>query len=148
MAVATHHDVVGLNVAMNDSGAVCFFERAADLDREIENLGYLERRRGHPATQRDTIDELGGDVVAAVVNSDFVNSENVWMIEIRRCRSFLFESMESILVGSEFLAEDLDRDLATELHVFGKINHAHPAGAELLENSVMRDFFRIHYSQS
>jgi hypothetical protein len=66
------------------------------------------------------------------------------MVEIRRCRRFLFESMQSILVGREFVTKDLDRNLAAQLQVFGKIDYAHPAGAELLKNSVMRDLFGIH----
>jgi hypothetical protein len=49
-------------------------------------------------------------------------------------------------VGSEFLAEDLDRDLAPELHVLGEIDLTHSAGAELLENSIMGNFIRIHLS--
>ncbi len=53
--------------------------------------------------------------------------------------------MQAIFVGSELLAQDLDRDLAAELHVFGKIDHTHPARAELLENPVMRNLFGIHH---
>ena len=45
--------------------------------------------------------------------------------------------MQTIFVGRVFVTENLDRNLAPELHVFGKIDHAHPARAELLENSVM-----------
>jgi hypothetical protein len=52
--------------------------------------------------------------------------------------------MQSILVGSEFVTKDLDRDLAAQLQVFGKIDYAHPAGSELLKNPVMRDLFGIH----
>ena len=80
----------------------------------------------------------------AVVDSHFVNRENVWMIQIRCGRSFLLETMQAIFVGSELLAQDLDRDLASELHVLGEIDLTHSAGAELLEYPVMRDFLRIH----
>src|ERR1041385_7054801 len=52
--------------------------------------------------------------------------------------------MKTILVGSELLTQDLDRDLAPELHVLGQINLAHPAGAELLEYPIMRDLIRLH----
>ena len=52
--------------------------------------------------------------------------------------------MQTILVGSEFLAEDLDRDLAPQLHVLREIDLTHSAGAQLLENSVMGNFFLLH----
>jgi hypothetical protein len=45
--------------------------------------------------------------------------------------------METILVGRVLLAENLDRNLATEFDVFGKIDFAHPAGAQLLQNSIV-----------
>src|SRR5688572_25517480 len=52
--------------------------------------------------------------------------------------------MQTILVGSEFVTEDLDRDLTAEFHVFGKIDYTHPARTELFENPVMRNLFRVH----
>src|SRR6185503_802178 len=52
--------------------------------------------------------------------------------------------MQAILISGEFLAQDLDRDLATELHVLGQIDLAHSARAELLQDSVMRNLFGIH----
>src|SRR6185369_16139773 len=75
---------------------------------------------------------------------DFVDRENVWMVQVRSRGRFLFKTMETILVGRIFLAQDLDRDFAPELHVFGKIDLAHPARAELLEDSVMRNFTAVH----
>jgi len=44
--------------------------------------------------------------------------------------------METILVRRKFLAQNLDRDLASELHVFGKIDLAHAARPELFQDSV------------
>src|SRR6185369_560799 len=82
--------------------------------------------------------------MAAVVVTDFMNRENVWMIQVRRCRSFLLESMQAILVCRVLVTQDLDRNLAPELHVFREIDHTHPARAELIENSVMGNFLRIH----
>src|SRR6185503_6765321 len=82
--------------------------------------------------------------MTAVVIADFVNRENVWMVEIRCCGSFLVKPMQSIFVSRVLMTQDLDCNLASELHVFRKIDHAHPARAELLENSVMGNFLRIH----
>src|SRR6185369_6912849 len=52
--------------------------------------------------------------------------------------------MQTIFVGGEFLAQDLDRDFASELHVLGKVDLTHATRAELFEYSIMRDFLRIH----
>jgi hypothetical protein len=59
---------------------VCFLERARDLDRDVENLRDFELRGRHLAAQGDAVDVLGGDVVSVIVNSDFVDRENVRVI--------------------------------------------------------------------
>ena len=61
------------------------------------------------------------------------------MIEIRCCRRFLFESMQSILIGSEFVTTDLDGDLAASSSP--RQDRQRPSRPrQLLKNSVMRDF--------
>src|SRR3954454_3475296 len=52
--------------------------------------------------------------------------------------------MQTIPVRSELLTENLDRYLASQLQVLGQIDLTHPAGAELLEYSIMRDLIGIH----
>jgi hypothetical protein len=59
------------------------------------------------------------------------------VIQVRSRGSFLFKALEAISVCGVLLAQDLDRDLAAEFHVFGKIDFAHPARAELFEYSIM-----------
>src|SRR5215217_3133923 len=70
------------------------------------------------------------------------------MIEIRRRGSFLLKPVQPILVGSVFLTEDLDCNLTSQLHVFGKIDHSHPARAELLENSIVGNSLCLHLPQN
>src|SRR5215203_6249650 len=82
--------------------------------------------------------------MAAVVSSDFMDREDVWMIEIGSSGSLLLESMKSIFVRCVFLTEDFDGNLTSELHVFGKVDHAHAARAELFKNPVMRNLLRFH----
>src|SRR5215217_2000230 len=52
--------------------------------------------------------------------------------------------MQTIFIGGEFLAQNLDRDLASELHVLGEINLTHSARTELLKYSIMRDLIGFH----
>jgi hypothetical protein len=59
------------------------------------------------------------------------------MIQIRSGSGFLLEALETILVGGVLLAQNLDRDLTAEFHVFGQIDFAHPARAEFLEDPIM-----------
>jgi hypothetical protein len=67
---------------MHDACRVCFFECAGDLDGNVENLGRIELRGGNLPPQRDAVDELSGNVMTALVIADFVNGENVWMVQV------------------------------------------------------------------
>src|ERR1043165_7783493 len=73
--------------------------------------------------------KLGRKVAIKVLGQEFTTNKD-------RLHRFELEAMQSIFIGGEFLAEDLDRDFATEFQIFGQIDHTHPAGAELIENSV------------
>ena len=42
--------------------------------------------------------------------------------------------------------QELQRDMAMQLEVFGFIDHTHPAAAELRENAIMRDRFADHFA--
>src|SRR6185369_3847350 len=48
--IATDHDVVGLNIAMNYAGSMGLLERAGDLDRNIKDLPDFKMSRSHLAT--------------------------------------------------------------------------------------------------
>src|SRR5918999_4475467 len=69
-----------------------------------------------------------------------MDRENVWMIQVRGRRGFLFKTMEPILIGGVFLAQNFDGDFAAELHVFRQIDLAHAARAEFFQNPVVGNF--------
>jgi len=62
------------------------------------------------------------------------------MIARRSCAGFLFKTVKSISVGGVFLTLDLDRYLASKLHVFGKVDLAHTTRTKLFDDSIMGDF--------
>ena len=63
------------------------------------------------------VDVLSCDVVASVISADFVNRENVWVIQVGSGRRLLLEALQPIFVGRVLITEDLDRDLAAELAI-------------------------------
>ena len=61
---------------MDDAGGVRFFESTGNLECDIENLcAFASCEAGDLSAQRNAVDVFSGDVVAAVVVSDFVNRE-------------------------------------------------------------------------
>src|SRR5215471_12358696 len=95
-------------------------------------------------TQSLAINKLGSDEVTTCLVAHFINREDVRMVQRRGGISFLIKAAESIAVLREFFGEQFQCNFAPELRVFGKINFAHPAGAELFENPIAADVFQIH----
>ena len=81
VAVAAHHHVLGLDVAMDDAGGVGGGKRRRDLAADVDH----RRQRVlplHLRAQRHPVDELLDDVVAAVVGlADVVDDHDVGVIE-------------------------------------------------------------------
>ncbi len=61
------------------------------------------------------------------------------MIQCRGRIGFLIETAKALAVLGEIFDEQFERDLPPELHVFGEVDFAHAARAELFENSVTRN---------
>src|SRR5258708_15683847 len=135
VTVAPDHYVLRLDIAVNDARRVGFLKRAGDLNRNVQNLIQLERPRRRAPAQRDSVNELSCYVMTIAVNADFVDRKNVWMIERRSGAGFLLKSIYAIAIGGELFTEKLERDLSTQLGIFGQIDFTHSARAELLENS-------------
>src|SRR6185503_7213113 len=95
-------------------------------------------------TQGFAVDELGGDEVTTCFITHFINREDVWMVERRGGVGFLVEAIEAIAILRQLLGQQLKRDFAPKLRVFGEIDFAHAASAELFENSITTNVLQIH----
>src|SRR5262249_20980267 len=78
--------------------------------------------------------ELGGDKVPPaglrIRLTDFVNGEDVWMIERGCGASFLLEAADSFPILSETRQQQLERHWTVELRVARQVNHSHPARSD------------------
>src|SRR5215213_10923589 len=71
------------------------------------------------------IDQFSRDVVLTISPTDFINSEDVRMIQCRRCFGFLNEASKFVCIPANFFVEEFDRDFAVEFRVLGQIHFAH-----------------------
>ena len=79
--IVTQHDVVRLDIAMDDTDRVRRRERACDLNADVERLVRPEWSFSNSITQRFAVDELRGDKVLGVDLVYFVDGENVWVVQ-------------------------------------------------------------------
>src|SRR5215475_11005449 len=71
------------------------------------------------------------------MRADVVNREDVRVVERRGGAGFLLEAEQTVRILGELGGQDFDGDLATESRVFGQIDLAHSACAELRYNLIM-----------
>src|SRR5687768_3224473 len=78
-------------------------------------------------TQRLSLNIFSGDVVQPALRADFMNSENIWMVQRGCCIRFVLESTEPLAIVCEFRGEYLDCGGPSELSVMGQVDFSHAA---------------------
>jgi hypothetical protein len=138
-AVVADHDVVGLEVAVDEADGVGGGEAVAGLGEHAEDLGAGPRLLVEPAAQRDAGDELHRDVDLAVGGgADVVDADDVGVREAGEGLGLAQQAALALGVAGA-VAQDLDRDLAIEGLVEGGVDDAHAAAAELAQDGVAAD---------
>src|SRR6185503_18581687 len=92
-------------------------------------------------SQRFALDELHRDVRPAIVLADFVNREDVWMVQRRGRACFLKETTPSILLRDVLRWEQFQRDDALELVVVSFVDGAHATCTDGFKDTVVRNSF-------
>ena len=130
--VSSHHDVVGLQVAVDDTRVVGFLEPFAELSGDMSHFRKLERSVLEALAERRPVDELHRDERRGLEISDLVDGNNVGMVERRGGSSFLLETLPPQSVGADVRAKDLDGGIAAESGVSRTVELPHPARAYLV----------------
>jgi hypothetical protein len=101
-AVRAEHDVIRLNVAMNDTRLMRRAQRRSHLDGDVERrLEFHFSRPHHALAQGLTFDELCSYEVARVHLSDLVNRDDVRVVQSRGCASFLLEAAHALVIPGD-----------------------------------------------
>ncbi len=107
-------------------GAQCLGDLSRDRERLLDRQGTVRDSRG----QGLALDQLEHQRVRAIALFEAVDGRDVRMIQGRQELRFALEPGEMRRIGSQAVAEDLDRDAAVELGVAPAIHLAHGARAE------------------
>ena len=115
VAVLRDHQVLGLQIPVDDSGRVRLGEALGDLDAVVEQLFRRQGiARDDELAQRLALDELHRDVEGTVGLADVVDREDVRVVQ-RRCGARLeLETLAAVRIRCRCARKDLDRDLAPE----------------------------------
>ncbi len=129
---------------MNDPVPVRGVERVRDLDAEIQRLSEGERTGHEPVAERLPFDELHHDEVASRVLVDVVDRADVRVLERGGGARLTAQTLQRLRVVPHVVGQELQRDAPAELEVFGLVDDAHAAAAQLLEDPVVGDGLADH----
>ncbi len=129
VAVRTHHDVVRLDVAMDDLRRVCDRQGFGHLPCDADDAGERQPLRGE-LPQRRALDQLHRDVAVAADHAGLVDRDDVGMVEGRGERGFPHETVQDRLVIGGEPPDDLQGDVSSEPRIESAVHLAHAPGAE------------------
>ncbi len=95
--------------------------------------------------QSHPVQKLHGDEGLAVLLANVVDGADVGVIQSGCGLGFALEAGEGLRVAGNFLGQKLERDETVKPRVFGFVDHAHTAAAQLLENAVVRNRLANHW---
>ena len=136
-AVFQHHDVVGLDVPVDDAPAVGVLQALGDLQGEVEGLLPVEDALFlHIFLQRDAVDQLHDDEVGAVGGGNVVDLHDVRVAQHGHGLALRPESAAEFLVSGEFVLEYFDGYQPVQPMAARFIDDSHAAGADDFQNLV------------
>ena len=112
----------------------------AICSRIPEHVGQRQTAGTDAAVERFAGQELHHDEVDAVVLVDFIDGDDIGMIECGRGARLLDEPLTPVRVGH--VPDHLQRDRPIEARIDRAIDDAHAAGANALDEPVVRQLLR------
>src|SRR2546425_3342121 len=126
-------DVSWLDIPVDDSFRMCRVESVGDLDAQIEHRLDLHRLASDAVPECLPLQQFHGDEGSPIDLIYFVDGADVWMVQRGRSLGLPLETVEGLRIIGEFVGQELQGDVATELEVFGLIHHTHAPAADPAE---------------
>ena len=139
LSVMRQHDVGGLEIPMDDARGVRGGQPGGDLARDARRLADCQRPALDALPQRLAVIERHRDEQLAVPFADVVHRGDVGVVEGAGGLRLAQKAGARVRVLRDRRRQKLERDLAMQALVFGKIDDAHPTGTDGCEDAVMGD---------
>jgi hypothetical protein len=135
----SYKNVRRLDVAMDDSLLVRRIQRVGNVDAQIEQEFEVQRAALDGVLQRLAVETLHRKVGVAVFPADIVNRANVGMIQRGRRLRLAAKPFERHLISAQIFRQEFQRNKSVKPRVFGFVDNAHAAAAQLFHDAVMRN---------
>jgi hypothetical protein len=143
------HDVVGLEVAVDDAAGVGEVDGGAGLEEDLDagaevGIGGLALVVGLTDVGDDALEGLAADELHGVADGavvavlEGVDGDDAGVVELGADRDLGVEAAGRGVLGAEGLADALDGDVALEVEIAGDVDLAHGPLGEEPEEAVAR----------
>ena len=140
LRVRDEEDVVGLEVAVDEAGAVSGFEPGGDLVEDEAGLGGGDRAALHPLAKRLALEEVHHEIAAAVgEGSEREDIDDVGVADPVDRPRLLDEALDGRGVVRQLGLEDLDRRALADHRMRRGVDDAHATATELALDDVTAD---------
>ena len=139
-----YEDVGRLDIAMHDAFGVSGVKPVGNLSRQLEH-GVGAKRSSHDAVfECRPIEKLHCDERPSLVLTDLVNGADIWMVQAGGRARLATKALEYLGIASDVVRKELQGDKAPQFGIFGLVDHAHTAAAELFNDAVMGNSLADH----
>jgi hypothetical protein len=133
--VARGHDVLGLDVAVDDAAGVAVVERVGDLRPDVEDVAEAQRALAEELPEVRGRQHRHDEEERPLVAAEVVDRHDGRMVHLRDDLSLALEAFLGVL--REVPGRDeLDGDVAVQDRVLRPVDDAHPAAPQLREDLV------------
>src|SRR5947207_1313843 len=108
-SASSNKDVRRLNVAMDDSLAMCGIERIRHLNRDVQNLIVRQGPLQQSLSKRLSFQKLHGDERLALVLVDLVNCADIFVVERRSCARLHAKALQRARTLGYIAGQELER---------------------------------------
>ncbi len=137
MAIARDHDVVGLQIAVDDPGSMSFCQSFGRVLQKSQKLSQFRMFTMNLLAQRLAIDELHRDEVRAIGFTNLVDVRDVRMIEGRGRLCLANEAFHPFAIRGNLGRQKLQRNFTIEFCVLRQINLTHSARTDFGKDAIV-----------
>ena len=145
-AVPQDHDILRLNIPVDDAAAMGMLQGAHDLHDEVQGLPPIHLTPAlHVLLEGDAVDELHNDVLRVAAGGNIIHGHDIGVGKLRHRTALIPEAAADLLVFRHVGLEDLYGDHTVEPVAFCLIHIGHAAGADELDDliAVIQHFTQV-----
>ncbi len=134
-----HEDIRGLEIAVDDSLAVCGVDGQGERSNQVRHLIRGPGGAVEPVGERAAVDPLHREIGTALQMADLVHLDDIDVLDAGGQLGFA-EEADSLRFGGKLAGENhLEGDQAVQATVPGLVNDAHAAASDFGEDLVIAD---------